>query len=530
MSLIKSRTSSPPRLALLALITILVTSCAAPATTTPITFPTYDPFLPITGNASELPATPDPNATRQPTPPRAPLTFSAPDSNSAGQSFTTPTPDARHTLPALRQEVEQYVVQSGDTLGSIAQRYGISIDTLMQSNNISDPNLLSVGMTLTIPAPDPADAGPAFKVIPNSELVFGPAGIFFDVKGFIQGQSGYLVNYSEEVNGSIMSAAEIVMFVATNYSVNPRLLLAVLEYQSGWVTNPAPANTSYPIGIQDANHNGLYRQLTWAADTLNHGYYLWNANAVSSWVLNDGTVVPIDPTINAGTAAVQYFFAQLDDRAAWEKDVDGTGLLLTYFVFFGNPFNYAVEPLIPPSLSQPGLILPFESGDTWYFTGGPHGGWDSGSAWAALDFAPAGDLGCAISPQWVTSTANGLVVRSSDGAVVLDLDNDGYEQTGWTILFMHVAAQDRVQTGEYIFAGEHIGHPSCEGGYSPYAAHLHLARKYNGAWIAADGQFPFNLQGWVASGTGTEYDGFISNGSRTIEALDAANEENLITR
>ena len=207
----------------------------------------------------------------------------------------------------MRQEAEQYVVQAGDTLGSIAQRYGISLDTLMQANSTADPNLLSVGMTLTIPAPNPADAGTAFKVIPDSELVYGPAGILFDVKSFIQSQNGYLVNYAEDVNGTTMPADEIVAFVATNYSVNPRLLLAILEYQSGWVTNPAPSNTSYPIGIQDEVHNGLYRQLTWAADTLNRGFYLWNANAISTWVLKDGTVVPIDPTINAGHGRCSIF-------------------------------------------------------------------------------------------------------------------------------------------------------------------------------------------------------------------------------
>jgi murein DD-endopeptidase MepM/ murein hydrolase activator NlpD len=283
------------------------------------------------------------------------------------------------------------------------------------------------------------------------------------------------------------------------------------------------------MGLQDENHTGLYRQLTWAADNLNRGYYPWNANTISTWVLNDGTIIPVDPTINAGTAAVQNFFAQLDDRATWEKDVAGTGLLLTYFVFFGNPFNYAIEPLVSPSITQPPMTLPFEIGNTWYFTGGPHGGWDSGSAWAALDFAPPGELGCATSPLWVVANANGLVVRASDGAVILDLDNDGYEQTGWVILFMHIAAEDRVQAGQYLFKGERIGHASCEGGYSN-ATHIHVARKFNGEWITADGPIPFNLEGWVASETGREYDGFITNGSESIEALDRADQLNQISR
>ncbi|MBI2333053.1 MAG: hypothetical protein HYU84_13005, partial [Chloroflexi bacterium] len=87
----------------------------------------------------------------------------------------------------------------------------------------------------------------------------------------------------------------------------------------------------------------------------------------------------------------------------------------------------------------------------------------------------------------------------------------------------------RVTPGEYLFRNERVGHPSCEGGVSN-AAHLHVARKYNGEWIAADGALPYNLDGWVSNGTGFEYDGFLTRDSQSIEALDAAQPENLITR
>jgi len=94
---------------------------------------------------------------------------------------------------------------------------------------------------------------------------------------------------------------------------------------------------------------------------------------------------------------------------------------------------------------------------------------------------------------------------------------------------MHVAAEDRVGAGEYLFAGERVGHPSCEGGISN-ATHIHIARKYNGEWIAADGSLPFNLNGWVSSGSGKEYDGYLSRGNITIEAFDSANEFNKVYR
>jgi LysM repeat protein len=515
----------------LLIITLLV-SCAP--STPSVVYPTYDPFLPVAQDtltpAVTLTSSPvPPTSTREPTPTRAPLSITLPIAAPTDQPFNTPTPDAERVLPTPRQDTDQYTVQAGDSLGYIAERYGISVKTLMEANSITDANLLTVGMVLTVPAPTLEGGGTAFKVIPDSELVYGPAGVYFDIKSFINSQNGYLEYYEQDVNGIKLAGDEIVWIVARNYSVNPRLLLALLEYQSGWVTNPEPLNTSYPMGLADENHYGLYRQLTWAANTLNQGYYLWKANAISTWVMNDGTVIPVDPTINAGTAAIQYFFSQLDDRPTWEQDVSGTGLLLSYYVFFGSPFDLAIEPLISPSVTQPTMHLPFSAGETWYFTGGPHGGWDEGSAWAALDFAPPGDNGsCLPSSLWVTAVADGLILRASNGALIQDLDNDGYEQTGWVVLYMHIAEEGRTEPGGYVYAGEHIGHPSCEGGVAN-ATHVHLARKYNGEWIAADGPLPFNLDGWVSSGGGKEYDGYLTRGAQTIEAWDSASDLNQIT-
>jgi LysM repeat protein len=528
----------------LSLLIVALLSACVQVTAEPVHFPTYDPFLPLPSNTPGAHSVPNaagttisqpPTATREPTPTRVPLSVSPPPTTDPGLTtqmiVDTATPDVARVLPTPRQDSDQYMVQAGDTLGIIAQNYGISIENLMQANNIADPNLLEVGMSLNVPAPNPVGAGSGFKVIPDSELVYSPASVYFNIQNFIESQNGYLETYEQDVNDVTLAGYEIVGLVARNYSVNPRLLLALLEYQSGWVTNPDPFNTSYPMGLLDENHYGLYRQLTWTADTLNRGYYLWKVNALSTFVMSDGSVAPINPTINAGTAAVQYFFSELDDRATWEKDVSGTGLLLTYFVFFGNPFNFTIEPLVSPSMTQPKMILPFGAKEAWYFTGGPHGGWDSGSAWAALDFAPPGDNNgsCEASASWATAVADGLILRASNGAVIQDLDNDGYEQTGWVILYMHIASAGRVGQGEYLFAGERVGHPSCEGGVSN-ATHLHIARKYNGEWIAADGLIPFNLDGWVSSGDGREYDGFLTRGNVTIEAFDSANDFNQVRR
>lgn len=284
------------------------------------------------------------------------------------------------------------------------------------------------------------------------------------------------------------------------------------------------------MGYYDNNRAGLYRQLAWAASRLNYGYYTWRVDALASVTLPDGGVVPLAATINAGTAGVQFLMGMLYNRDGWDVAVGAGGIYATYRAFFGFPYDLAVEPLLPEGLSQPTMQLPFEAGPSWSFTGGPHAGWGSGSAWAALDFAPPGDgQGCVTSDAWVTAVADGLIVRAANGAVVLDLDGDGLEQTGWTVLYMHIETRDRVAAGTWVKAGDRIGHPSCEGGISS-GTHFHMARRYNGEWIPADGDLPFNLDGWVSQGTGVEYNGSLIRNGQIVEAWDRRVDANQISR
>jgi LasA protease len=455
-----------------------------------------------------------------------------PSTRVPGAPVLSPTPDPPRVLPTMRAEPQQYVVQTGDSLGQIAQKYGISIDDIVRENKLTDPDRIDVGQTLTIPVATPKSKGSSFKIIPDSELVNGPTSADFDIQAFVLSKNGYLYQYTGEIDGQNFNGAEIVKRVSIDYSVNPRLLLALLEFQSGWVTNSNPGESTrdYPIGLLDTTRKGLYKQLSWAADKLNRGYYLWRVNAISNWVMTDGNVVPLSPTMNAGTAGVQNLFSTLLDLSRWEKAVSPQGIFATYQALFGYPFDYSIDPILPSDLQQPLMQLPIESGTDWFFTGGPHGGWGDGSAWAALDFAPPGEqTGCYISSAWAIAAADGLVVRAENGSVILDLDGDGIEQTGWTLLYLHVSSQDRVKVGTLLKAGDHIGHPSCEGGVSA-ATHLHLARRYNGEWIPADGLLPFNLDGWISKGSGSSYDGFLTRNGKTIEAYDGRSPENQIQR
>jgi murein DD-endopeptidase MepM/ murein hydrolase activator NlpD len=120
------------------------------------------------------------------------------------------------------------------------------------------------------------------------------------------------------------------------------------------------------------------------------------------------------------------------------------------------------------------------------------------------------------------------VARTGPGIVVLDLDGDGDERTGWVIFYLHIAEKDRVIKGTMVKAGDAIGHPSCEGGRST-GTHIHIARKFNGEWISADGIIPFNLDGWVAKNGALPYSGFMVKDNWTVRANPNPDSSSFIT-
>ena len=440
----------------------------------------------------------------------------------AGSVAGTPTPDPTPVGHDPSTGTELYTVGRGQTLGWIALRYGCTVEEIVALNDLADANSVFAGQQLLIPVA-PSRTSPSLKLVPDSEMVYGPAYIQFDLAGFVVEQGGYLASYSEQVEGRALTGAEIVQLASQRMSVGPRVLLALLELQSGWVTRPTVAAESlyHPIGNYQG-YAGLFRQLEWASVRLNEGYYGWKWGSSTTMRLTDGSRVAIAPELNPGTAGVQNCLAYLSGTwDEWVWSIGPDGFLATYERLFGNPFAYAVEPLVPVDLVQPDLELPWESGDTWYFVGGPHGAWGEGGDGAALDFAPTEvHIGCAPSARWATAAAPGLVVRSEGGEVLLDLDGDGFEQSGWVLFYMHIDGAYRVEVGSFLQRGERVGHPACEGGYAE-ATHLHLARRYNGEWIPAGcDRLPMVLSGWTAHPDKVPYEGTMTRGAEVRTACE----------
>ena len=457
------------------------------------------------------------------------------DSLPATSTSPPQQPSAATSLPVRQPhppgELVNYQSQSGDTLAAIAAHFNTSIEEILAANPEipADVSTLPGDFPLQIPAYYLPFTGSPFQILPDSEVVNGPSAVGFDTRSEILSRPGFLSGMSDYAFRLERPAWEVVDAVASNYSLHPRLLLALLEHGSGALSSPfaTQEQETYPLGYENSRYRGLFRQLLWAAERLNDGYYGWRSGAMREFETAGGKLYRPDSWQNAGTVAVQMLFAGYLDGEALEDALGPDGFHKTYQDLWGDPFSYE-QALIPANLSQPELALPFEPNRIWDYTGGPHSSWGTSLPLGALDFAPpAGESGCIPSAEWVTAPHAGVIARSGEAIAVLDLDSDGDERTGWNLFFFHLAENDLIAPGTQVKVGDHLGHPSCEGGRAT-GTHVHLARRYNGEWLPADGEIPFVLDGWVAAAGEEPYQGTLTKGSRVVTACICTTRENRI--
>ncbi len=448
----------------------------------------------------------------------------------AGVTGVTPPPSPLEQVDGFLI----YTIQQGDTLAALAKRFGVDAAELQADIPLSPIGLLSVGMRVQLPDVLEGFLPFADPILPDSEAIYGPSVGAFNAAEEAHRAGGFLAGYTELVRGERMTGPEIVQRVALDTSTNPRLLLAFLEYRSGWVYgHPPNAETDrFPIGY-GATDSGLYNELMITARLLAQGFYGWREGSYLTLNFYRGGQERLSPGLNAGSVALMALFAGLHDQPGWEAALYGEASFLHFYqALYGDPWSRAavVEPYLLSTDRQPELALPFAPGEAWSLTGGPHITWQTGTPRGALDFAPiTGEPHCAVSTRWVTASAPGLVVRSGRGVVALDLDGDGDEGTGWVLVHMHIAEQDRVPVGAWVEADAPIGHPSCEGGQSS-GTHVHLARKFNGEWLGVGDPFPMVLSGWRAYTGAARYEGYLEKGGQIVTSRPDGSSGSTIIR
>ncbi|HJS29515.1 MAG TPA: LysM peptidoglycan-binding domain-containing protein, partial [Anaerolineales bacterium] len=206
------------------LIAILVLSCNYPLALTESYYPPVQAEYLITASVPPftLP-TPAPEAT-----------FEAEGILLSGSQPSGILPPPPQSNPVADTPI-LYYTQGGDTLPALAVRFGVDPAEIASAAPVPPVGLVNPDQLLIIP--DRLESTtPGQRLLPDSEFVYSPTAIDFDIQEFVAQAGGYLSTYSEYLASTGMTTgADIVQRVAIENSVNPRLLLALLEYQSHWV-------------------------------------------------------------------------------------------------------------------------------------------------------------------------------------------------------------------------------------------------------------------------------------------------------
>jgi len=147
-----------------------------------------------------------------------------------------PLPTPFPTRPGYAPgELVEYIAQPGDTLPMLAIHFNTSEDEILYANpNIpQDATTMPPGMPMLIPIYYKPFWGSPYQIIPDSLFVNGPSQVGFDTQAFVDSMSGWFSSYTQYAAGANRSGAEIVDYVAENFSISPQLLLALLDYQTG---------------------------------------------------------------------------------------------------------------------------------------------------------------------------------------------------------------------------------------------------------------------------------------------------------
>jgi murein DD-endopeptidase MepM/ murein hydrolase activator NlpD len=354
------------------------------------------------------------------------------------------------------------------------------------------------------PTPTPAPPTPTATPLPPANLphtliaddrfTYAPDFYTAEVQAFLEEQGSILARATVPLGDGEDSFAHALVGQCIRYSLNPKVLLALLEVQSGLIrgTGGGPeaqtfaSRQDFAFGYRQAEWQGLDRQLQWAAYTLAVSF---RREELPFPRLTDGKQAAVPAEAGAATRALLRLLAYTADsqRYAQLRSSGPGSFVATYRELFGEdprlPLSSpppAQEPFLwPPYTGSPAIVSyfdheypTFEENGTILTYGGErgHASYDGHDGW---DYAlPAG------SP--VLAAAAGRVVfagfldtgcATPAGLVVLD-HGQGYRTLYWHLQSIEVAEGQELRRGARLGT---VGSTGCSSG-----PHLHLGVEFLG--------------------------------------------------
>jgi murein DD-endopeptidase MepM/ murein hydrolase activator NlpD len=346
----------------------------------------------------------------------------------------------------------------------------------------------------------------------DGQFVYGPNVQDFNIKAYLKVNAPHLMIYADD----IYERSEY-------FSINPKVLLTILEVHSQLISNPESAAVENPF---DFSEMSFITQIESISRTMTDAYYLhlytYSALPPSERNLPAITVQGGEQLIaasetNAGTYAIIAGLARCENEETIFQVLDNSnpdGFYQTYVRLFAgddplDESNHVYHPGEAGALAAPDnlLQLPYSRGESWKF-GGVHdssGGGGSGSPFndaSSLDFFPGSvSWDADTSNMWVVASAPGVPTRIS-ACYFKVTHSDGWETTYYHLENILTISGSINQNDRIGVIANTLAEATCSGGFAT-GPHVHFSLKRNGALVAIDGT---PLSGWYVHSGRWNYD------------------------
>ncbi len=334
----------------------------------------------------------------------------------------------------------------------------------------------------------PAPAAPA-PFFDDQRLTYEPDFYTPQVQGFLDTQPGTLKRLAFQVGDRQHTFAETLVSQTSYYSVNPKVVLALLELQSSLLSTAGPSaeQVGWAMGYRGENGNrrGLSAQVRWAVRQIVYGKRAYPNSIPLTYA--DNSSVPPPPGMGMSEYVVAYVLAQTTTPDRLPSLLQR--FQAVYTSLFGDP---RPAPEGWPAPSAPFLAWPMQHAaqvTSFFDHDAPFLTRDASSSittyWGRSEtdiaFAYDGHDGwdyALAPPDMALAAADGQVIfagNADDGcatrAVILDHGN------GYRTLYWHLASVD-VETGQPITRGQTLGMIGASG--CATGPHLHFGVQYLG--------------------------------------------------
>ncbi len=295
------------------------------------------------------------------------------------------------------------------------------------------------------------------------QLVYTPQEMLsFNIEEYLENHAPQLVDF-----------AEIISHWSGYSSISPKIIITIIEHQTGLLTNFDASSLEKPLG-KLSTQNGFSNQVKDVAIRIADSYY---------------------QSRNNSTVTVESIMQNILSLNTGEMRKSPKSFETTYFTLFPGEVERSVgqsgiqadegpQQIPPDNLLQ----LPYPVGESWRF-GGSHVSSGSGiHPQASLDFfTGSGGWGSNTSPYWVSSATAGTAIRHSSCSVEVI-----HPLAEWSTSYYHL---DNVQvtTNQSVAINTPLANYAnteaqalCNGGSST-GPHLHFSLKQNGAYYHLDG-------------------------------------------